>query len=116
MATPLETYSAAILDYAETVRRARRIADVVNRAATALRNWEQVQVTDTAGDFPEEFRRSSYSENHVKGSEWPEAQQIADALLAYHRSKHDLEIAYSGIPEDQRHAVKAPDAVSPMRA
>jgi len=115
MGTSLETYSAAILAYAETVRQARRIGDIVNRAATALRNWEQVQVTETAGEFPEEFRRSTYSENNVKGSEWPGAQQIADALLAYHRAKHDLEIAYNGIPEDQRHAVKAPDAVNPTR-
>jgi len=115
MATSLEMYSAAILVYADAIHRARRIADVVNRAATALRNWEQVQVTDTAGEFPEEFRRSSYSENHVKGSEWPGAQQIADALLAYHHAKRELEIAYNGIPADQRHAVKAPDAVNPTR-
>jgi hypothetical protein len=115
MATSLETYSAAILVYADTVRGARRIADVVNRAATALRNWEQVQVTDTTGEFPEEFRRSSYSENQLKGSDWPGAQQIADALLAYHHAKHELEIAYNGIPEIQRHAVKAPDAVNPSR-
>ncbi len=115
MATSLETYSAAVLAYADTVRRARRIADVINRAATALRNWEQVQVTDTAGEFPEEFRRSSHSENHLKGSEWPGAQQIADALLAYHHARRELEIAYNSIPEDQRHAVKAPDAVNPAR-
>ena len=73
MSTALETSSAAILVYTETVRRARRIADIVNRAATAMRNWEQMQVTETAGEFPEEFRRSTYSENHVKGSERPGA-------------------------------------------
>ena len=75
--------SVAILVYAETVRRARRIADIVNRAATAMRNCEQVQVTDTAAEFPEEFRRSTYSENHVKGSEGPGALASIRATADY---------------------------------
>ena len=111
----LETYSIAILKYEEAVRGARRISEVINRGATALRNWEQVMVTDVQGEFPKDFEHSSRSENNLTGKEWPGAQQIADALLTFHRAKRDLEAAYEAIPGEQRNAIKPPDSVMPPR-
>ena len=115
MSDPLQQYSNAVLAYAESVRRARRVADIVNRGATALRDWEHVQVTGILGAFPEEVNRRRASESDVCGDEWPGAQQIADVLLAYHQAKRDLEFAFGAIPEDLRHAVKNPDSVAPPR-
>lgn len=115
MSDPLHEYSIAVLAYAETVQRARRVSEIINRGATALRNWEQVLVTEVQGDFPQELARSGRSENHLPGNEWPNAQHIADALLAYHQARNDLETAFNAIPEDQRHAVKTPESVTPPR-
>ncbi|MGQ0636034.1 MAG: hypothetical protein ACT4QC_15595 [Planctomycetaceae bacterium] len=115
MSNHLQTYCIAVHAYEEAVYNARRVSEVVNRGATALRNWEQVQVTDIAGAFPDEFTRSARSENHLKGEEWPAAQQIADVLLAYHKTKLELEAAFLAIPDDQRHAVKTPESVTPPR-
>lgn len=115
MSDPLQHYANAVLVYAESVRRARRLADIVNRGATALRDWEHVQVTGIRGEFPEEANRRRASENDVCGNEWPGAQQIADILLTYHRARRDLELAFEGIPEGLRHAVRNPDSVSPPK-
>ena len=115
MSDSLEQYSNAVLAYAAAVHRARRLAEIVNRGATALRNWEQAQVTEILGVFPVEAGRRSGSENDLSGGEWPGAQQIADALLAYHQAKKDLDLAFKAIPEPLRHAVKTPDSVTPPR-
>jgi hypothetical protein len=111
----LQQYSNAALAYAETVHQARRIAEIVNRGATALRNWEHVQVTGILGEFPDEVRRFRASENDLSGNDWPDAQQIADVLLTYHQARRNLELAFQAIPDALRHAVKNPDSVTPPR-
>lgn len=115
MADPLQQYSSAALAYAQTVQRARRMAEIVNRGATALRNWENVQVSGILGDFPEEVKSRRASENDLCGDEWPGAQQIADVLLTYHQARRNLELAFDAIPEELRHAVKNPDSITPPR-
>ncbi|MBS0264210.1 MAG: hypothetical protein JSS02_19895 [Planctomycetes bacterium] len=115
MSDPLQQYSNAVLAYTASVHQARRVAEIVNRGATALRNWEHVQVTGILGEFPEEVRRRHASENDVCGDDWPGAQQIANVLLAYHQAKQALELAFSEIPEALRHAVKNPESVAPPR-
>jgi hypothetical protein len=111
----LQTYSRAVFNYTEAVQKARRVSEIINRGASALRNWEQVRVTDTEGVFPEFLSRTTTSDSHVQGLEWPSAQQIADALLDYHRTKHELELAFTGIPDDQRQALRSPDSIVPPR-
>jgi len=115
MSDPLQQYSSAALAYVQAVQRARRIAEVVNRGATALRNWENVQVTGALGAFPEDVRSRRSSENDLSSDDWPGSQQIADVLLNYHRTRKDLESAYEAIPESVRHAVKNPEALTPPR-
>lgn len=115
MSDALEGYSRAVRAFAESIHQARRIAEIVNRGATALRNWEQVQVTDVTGEFPGDVRRDRGSENDLVGRDWPGAQQIADVLLEYHRARRELERAFGAIPEDHRHAVRCPDSVAPPR-
>jgi hypothetical protein len=114
MSDPLQRYSNAVLAYAETVHRARRVSEIVNRGATALRNWENVEVTGILGEISEARDRRA-SENDLCGEEWPDAQQIADVLQTYRLAKRDLELAFDAIPVGLRHAVKSPDSVTPPR-
>lgn len=117
MSDCLHTYSLAIRMYEETVIKTRGVSQIINRGATAMRNWEQVLVTNVEGvEFPPEFSRSNRSENQITGKEWPTAQQIADALLAYHKARQELLNAYNAIPADERHAVRAPEAVNPPQS
>lgn len=81
MSDSLRQDSIAVSDCTEAVHRARHLADVVDRGATALRNQEQIPVSGMVGNFPEDGDRQRASENDLSGDEWPAAQQIADVLL-----------------------------------
>jgi len=59
--------SNAVSDDTEVVHRARHLAGVVSRKATALRNWDQVPLSGMIGTFPEDRARQRASQNDLSG-------------------------------------------------
>ena len=103
---PILEYRAALeaLDRAE--REAERIVGIITDAATHLRNWKQVRVTNVSVFFPIELSAARSPE--IIGRTWPSAHQLAEALSNYHAALRDAGSAHRRIPADQRGVVQPP--------
>lgn len=82
-----------------------RIVAIVSDAAHKLRNYTNVLVSNSDAGFPPEVACGGQS---INGRDWPSSQQLAEALAAYHSTRHDAQNAWRAIPDSLRKVVQEP--------
>jgi hypothetical protein len=103
---PLAKYLAALEALERAEHEAERIVSIITDAATRLRNWKQVRITDVSVFFPTEATATRSSE--INGRTWPSGVQLAEALSQYHAALREVGTAFRRIPADQRGVVQPP--------
>ena len=76
---------------------------VISDGANKLRDYERVGVSNSSVGFPPEV---TFTGESINASEWPSAQNLAEALSAYHETRHEATNAGGAVPDTIRHVVK----------
>jgi len=105
MATdPISEYQTALREFEQATRRVERIVGIISDASSKLGDWQRVSVANINVGFPAEILRGP----SINGSDWPTAQQLAEALSQYHSTLHEAGNTYRRIPADQRGVIQPP--------
>jgi|GEM_PF-3583265 len=78
--------------------RVLKVIAPISSAATALRNWDQVMISNTSVGFPMDIALTH--KPTLNAREWPTLDQVAEALAASHDARHKAENAWHAIPSD----------------
>ena len=101
----VDSYQSAMATHERAKSQVERIVKVISDAASKLRNYDRVGVTNSDVGFPAEV---TFTGQSINGTEWPNAHQLAQALSEYHISRHEAENAWRAVPEATRNVLKEP--------
>ena len=83
---PIHSYQDALRALDEANRDAERIVNIIIDAGKKLdQNWRRVMISGSNIGFPAEV---PYGQIHISADKWPTANQLADALAAWHNARH----------------------------
>lgn len=103
---PIAKYQDALsaLDAAE--RAAQTVVGIVIDVGNKLaRNWKRVTVANA--DPPIPFPVGAVTDS-VNASTWPTAQELGQAMAAWHTARHEARNAWSAIPAERRVGIQGP--------
>jgi hypothetical protein len=111
MATdPIREYLDARARLDNQTRLTEAVVKVVLDGANALREWRRALVANVSGGgFPAELVMNERSPT-INGREWPSAQQIADALGAWHDAHWAMRSAWDRVPLELQGGLKPPQS------
>jgi hypothetical protein len=108
MATdPIREYLDARARLDNQTRLTEAVVKIVRDGANALSEWRRAVVANVSGGFPAELVMNERSPT-INGHEWPSAQQIADALGAWHSAHWAMRSAWDRVPSELRGGLVPP--------
>ncbi len=115
MGSPTADYTAAGKKLKEACSEIDRLKEIIGYAAMCFNSyWKVATVSGTNIAFPAELTTKATRDHRgqmllpINASVWPSGMQIAEALLAYHNCKANLDRLYQAIPADERDGVRNP--------
>lgn len=103
---PGDRYLDAWRDLQQHEREVLRIVTTIQEAARNLERWQAVHVAHAGAGFPTEVTMTG---RVVDASTWPTAQQLADALAAWHSAAEAAREAWHrDVPPEQRASLPPP--------
>lgn len=101
---PVRRYLDALKKVQQARAKVERVVGVVTDAGKKLGKWQEVSVSDVNVGFPAELLGGP----SISGREWPTAQELAEALAAWHNARHEARNAWSGVPGPDRSGLQSP--------
>ena len=97
-------YKLGLLQDAE--KRAKRIIKAIADGARLLEDdWQHVGVSHSPASFPADIVGDHPS---IDAREWPDRDELADALANWHEARMRAIKAYLGVPEHRRNSLPPP--------
>jgi hypothetical protein len=105
----IAAYQTAIGQLQAAQKQVEQYVRIIEHAAGLLNRdgWKTAMMSNVQGGFPAEIAFSR--REGINGSDWPTAQQLADALVAWHNAKQAVKNAYQAIHASERSVVQPPD-------
>ena len=98
-------YESALAAHERAKAQVERMVKVISDGANKLRDYDRVGVSNSNVGFPPEV---TFTGQSINANEWPSAQNLAEALSAYHETRHEAANAWRAVPDSIRHVVKEP--------
>jgi hypothetical protein len=108
MANEIEDYQQATRTYEGAQLACERLVGTVHAASRALQKWRTATVSNASVGFPAHLVLGGGGTSSIDASQWPTAQELANALSAYHATQILMKQAFDRIPETQRAVIKPP--------
>jgi hypothetical protein len=103
---PVGTYKNAMTNLAEATQNAERMAANVDRFAHLLQNWRTVGLANSPGFSAE--GAGPVPTTTINMRDWPSAQQLQNALVAWRSALQVVNSAWMAVPEHLRKGLPAP--------
>lgn len=105
---PIRKYSDAISELDKANARVLSIASVIRDIAHAINtNPYQLMVSNVDVSFPAEVAMAR-GIPHLNADNWPNAEQIAEALSNLHQKRHEVENLWHTLSQADRKIVNPP--------
>lgn len=101
---PIAHYQEAIRTLETTHQLAIQLVGTIREASDKLYNWSEVRISNVDVPFPIELPLTST----INADHWPTMQELAEALSAWHRARHEVDNAWRAIPAERRTGLQAP--------
>lgn len=98
----LRAYLDALRTLEETTQHVHRIKRVITDAADKLQEWRRVIVSGTSAGFPVELTGAP----SISANDWPTAEQLAEALRAWHQASDAADHAWRQVPAADRRGLQ----------
>lgn len=102
---PIAAYQEALRNFDAATRQIERTVEVIISAASKLRVWKRVSISNIDLGFPVEASAPDYC---INGKEWPTARQLGEALVNWHQAHQAVRAKWERIPKDQRTGLVPP--------
>lgn len=109
MSDPVARYQEAIAKVEASEAKAKSVVAIVVDAGRKLGKWQDVMVNN-AGDgvgYPAEMGLNANTPT-INAHTWPSANDIHEALSAYHVAKSEAMHAWVAIPADRKKGLNPP--------
>jgi len=101
---PMRKYSDALDDSKKAREQVKRLEGIVGMMLIGLREPYRLMISDVDAQFPPEVGLSK-NVNHFNGKDWPQIQQIANALANLHKKRRIVEQVWNDLSDADKQAV-----------
>lgn len=109
--------SEAITKWQDAIIRRKAAVDNVERVVKSIKAisdklffWNKAVVSNiSGGGYPMELTMGGDPQaTSINASTWPSAQELHDALVAFHKANAEVSAAWDAIPSDRRLGLSGP--------